>query len=354
MSSSVKKDLAKFCEQLPKVELHAHLNGSISKETIKTLISMKKYHLDDQDITEEMTSILNGEQKTLNDCFAIFRIVHNVVDNPEAVYFATKNVIKDFANDNVKYLELRSTPKSIGNMTKEMYMDAVLQAIHECNNDSELDIITIFLVSIDRRNGTSIAEQTVDLARKYFLKNQYVVGIDLSGDPRHGKPNHFAPALIRAKSLGLKTTVHLAEIKGNDSDIKILLDTKPDRIGHGTFLRPEDGGSREALDFVRHHKIPIELCLTSNVKAQTVPSYDVHHFKKWYDEKHPCIICTDDKGVFATSLSKEYYLAAIFFQFNKDALWELSENTIDYTFAPDNIKEVLKKKWQQSKLLLMD
>lgn len=342
-----------FCSKIPKVELHAHINGSLSDATMKELIRMKVAKGEcESEMTEKMTSIVDGKRRTLAECFDIFRVVHKIIDNEEAVYKATKDVIKDFANDGVKYLELRSTPKEVGSMTKDVYMTSVLKAINESNLDENLDILTNFLVSIDRRNGAVVAEETIDLAWKYKNNHNCVVGIDLSGDPRSGRSSDFTAALVRAKSLGLKTAVHLAESVEEKKETQDLLDIRPDRIGHGTCLLPEDGGYQDFVDVVVEQRIPLELCLTSNVKAETVKDYDVHHFKKWYDMGHPCIICTDDKGVFTTSLSKEYQIAAEAFQLDQKSLWNLSENAIDFIFSSDDVKEKLRTTWKRQKELL--
>ena len=339
-----------FCRRIPKVELHAHINGSLSKATVRKLIQMKaaKGELRDE-ISEQMTSIVDGSQKTLAECFDIFRVVHQIVDSAEAIYIATKDVISEFADDGVRYLELRSTPKEIGTMTKDAYMESVLAAIKECNSNENIGITTKFLVSIDRRNGTTVAEETVDLASKYQTMTGVVLGVDLSGDPLAGKSSDFTGTLIRAKSLGLKTAIHLAETRESHSETKALLDSMPDRIGHGTCLLVEDGGHQEHVDFVLKHRIPLELCLTSNVKGQTVKGYDVHHFSKWYEIGHPCIICTDDKGVFATTLSEEYNLAAETFQLDYKSLWNLSAASIDCIFDSENVKDKLKCMWKTEK-----
>lgn len=126
----------------------------------------------------------------------------------------------------------------------------------------------------------------------------------------------------------------------------LLLNLPPDRIGHGTFMHPEMGGSQNLVDKVVQKNIPLELCLTSNVKGQSVPCYSKHHFKYWYLMGHPSVICTDDKGVFATELSQEYKLAATTFGLSQEAVWKLSQQAIDYIFAPDTVKEQLKQKWR--------
>jgi len=143
--------------------------------------------------------------------------------------------------------------------------------------------------------------------------------------------------------------LHLSEIPNQKKETQVLLDLLPDRIGHGTFLNSSEGGSLDLVDFVRHHQIPLELCLTSNIKSQTVPSYDQHHFGFWYSIAHPSVICTDDKGVFATHLSQEYQLAAETFNLNQSQVWDLSYESIDYIFASDRTRSELRRKWNHLK-----
>lgn len=97
----------------------------------------------------------------------------------------TYDVIHEYAVDNVKYLELRSTPKEIPNtgLTRELYVSTMLQAIQDCKREN-LDIEVYLLLSIDRRNSVDIAQMTVDLAENFQKESGGIVlGIDFSGDP---------------------------------------------------------------------------------------------------------------------------------------------------------------------------
>ncbi|XP_059559568.1 adenosine deaminase-like protein isoform X2 [Myotis daubentonii] len=303
-----------FFSELPKVELHAHLNGSISCNTMKKLIAKKpglKIH-------DQMTMIDKGKKRTLEECFQMFQVIHQLTTSPEDILMVTKDVIKEFADDGVKYLELRSTPRR-DNAT-------------------------------DRRGGPSVAKETVKLAEEFFLSTKdIVIGLDLSGDPTAGQAEDFLEPLLEAKKAGLKLALHLSEIPNLKKETQVLLDLLPDRIGHGTFLNSSEGGSLDLVDFVRKHQIPLELCLTSNIKSRTVPSYDQHHFGFWYSISHPSVICTDDKGVFATHLSQEYQLAAENFNLTPSQVWDLSYESIDYIFASDSTRSELKRKWNHLK-----
>ncbi|GAA6224044.1 adenosine deaminase-like protein [Lates japonicus] len=332
-----------FYRQLPKVELHAHLNGSVSSQTIEKLIK-RKPHLN---IEHSMTAIGKGQRRTLDECFQVFKVIHQLVDTEEDILMVARDVIREFAADSVKYLELRSTPreeKSTG-LTKKKYIETVIRAIQLCKNEG-LDIDVRFLVAIDRRNGEKVAMETVELAEEFLMSSDgLVVGLDLSGDPTVGDGKSLLPALQRAKNCGLKLSLHLAEVPSQLEESDLLLNLPPDRIGHGTFLHPEVGGSQSLVDKVLKNNIPLELCLTSNIKGQTVPCYTEHHFKYWYQLGHPSVICTDDKGVFCTDLSQEYQLAASTFGLSREAIWKLSHQAIDCIFAPETVKQQLRQKW---------
>uniref|UniRef100_A0A8C6VQL6 N6-Methyl-AMP deaminase n=1 Tax=Naja naja TaxID=35670 RepID=A0A8C6VQL6_NAJNA len=199
----------RFFQRLPKVELHAHLNGSISAATMKKLMAQKP-HLQ---IAEGMVVIDKGTKRTLEECFQMFHFIHQMTSRPEDILMVTKDVVREFAADGVKYLELRSTPreeKSSG-MTKRTYVEAVLEGIKQCQEEG-LDIDVRFLVSVDRSKGAVVAKETVKLAGDFLLSTDGVVlGLDLSGNPKAGHGQDFLEPLLEAKKAGLKLTLHLSE-----------------------------------------------------------------------------------------------------------------------------------------------
>lgn len=223
----------------------------------------------------------------------MFQTIHQLTSSPEDILMVTKDVIKEFADDGVKYLELRSTPRreNATGMTKKTYVESILEGIKQSKQEN-LDIDVRYLIAVDRRGGPLVAKETVKLAEEFFLSTEGIVlGLDLSGDPTVGQAKDFMEPLLEAKKAGLKLALHLSEIPNQKKETQILLDLLPDRIGHGTFLNSGERGSLDLVDFVRQHRIPLELCLTSNVKSQTVPSYDQHHFGFWYSIAHPSVIC---------------------------------------------------------------
>ncbi|KAJ2989519.1 hypothetical protein HDV02_004961 [Globomyces sp. JEL0801] len=322
--------LREFCEKLPKVELHAHLNGSLSHAIILELIALKG----DNALLEEYEEFKKRELK--------------LAVTTDAVTLMTKRVIEEFYSDGCLYLELRSTPRASANMTKPDYINAMVLGVQQAS-ESCPQITVRLIVSIDRRNTLDESLDTLKCVEQVDHKG-LIVGIDLCGDPSKGT---FAETMIqpleKAKQMGLKgsslviysqiVTIHTAELPDNDGETTSIIELIPNRLGHATFLNPDH------CQFVADKQIPIEICVSSNVLGKTVASIEQHHFYEWYVKKHPLILCTDDVGVFESKLSNEYFIVAEAFNLDKHQLYELSKATIDNIFAEENIKSTLRTSW---------
>ncbi|XP_061345509.1 N6-mAMP deaminase [Gastrolobium bilobum] len=348
---------------MPKVELHAHLNGSIRDSTLLELAKA----LGDKGVIDfsQVEHVILKNDRSLTEVFKLFDLIHILTTDHTSVTRITKEVVEDFASENVVYLELRTTPKkndSLG-MSKRSYIEAVLKGLRavsnvdvafipcseesrtgshskpvllandKCNGNSRKKIFVRLLLSIDRRETTEAAMETVMLA----LEMRYlgVVGIDLSGNPAVGEWITYLPALKFAQEQGLYITLHCGEVP-NSKEIHDMLDFLPHRIGHACCFEEEHWRK------LKSSNIPVEICLTSNIRTLSVPSIDAHHFVDLYNTKHPLILCTDDSGVFSTSLSNEYKIAASSLGLGRKEMFDLSKNAVDFIFADSLVKEDLR------------
>lgn len=348
-----------WCRSLPKVELHAHLNGSIRSSTLLELAAglTKKGLID---LPGVQAIILKGD-RSLAECFELFDLIHLLTTDHKTITRITKEVIEDFAAENVIYLELRTTPKcnvSVG-MTKRSYVEAVLDGLKavetarvlfdpkyktQSSSNSENqqtkaeekrnkpNIYVKLLLSIDRRESTEAAIDTVQLAME--MQSFGVIGVDLSGNPRVGDWQTFLPALNLARKQGLPITLHCGEVP-NPAEVRGMLCFQPERIGHACCLEESEWTS------LMQSTIPVEVCLTSNVRTETVPAIRDHHFAALYQSRHPLIICTDDPGIFGTDISREYALAAVCFGLTKSDLQYLAKNAVKHIFANHDVKAEL-------------
>ncbi|XP_010538724.1 PREDICTED: adenosine deaminase-like protein isoform X2 [Tarenaya hassleriana] len=349
-----------WVNSMPKIELHAHLNGSVRDSTLLELARV----LGDKGVIlfSDVENVILKNDRTLTEVFKLFDLIHILTTDHKTVTRITKEVVEDFASENVVYLELRTTPKrneSIG-MSKRSYMEAVIEGLRSVSavdidfsaSDStpgrsvssrvprngrdetpRKKIYVRLLLSIDRRESTESAMETVKLALE--LRDAGIVGIDLSGNPCIGEWATFLPSLEFARDQGLHITLHCGEVP-NPKEIYAMLDFRPRRIGHACFLEGKD------WEKLKQYKIPVEICLTSNIVTKSISSIDIHHFADLYNTKHPLVLCTDDTGVFSTSLSNEYALAAHSFGLSKKEIFGLARNAIEFTFAEDEVKRELR------------
>jgi len=254
----------------------------------------------------------------------------------ETLGLVTNDVIDEFIlDDNVKVLELRSSLKPIPDLRS--YISVVENCI--ITKRKEHDSLISFLPSLNRSKSFLIAEETVKLAAEFGCP-----GLDLSDSPLKGDMKKLAPLLTYAKKFhGLKLALHCAEFDlPDDKDTEILLYNVPiDRIGHGTFI----GKNRDFVDHVLTEKIPIECCLTSNLVSQTCENFQSHHFKFWYEQNHPVSICTDDKGVFETTLNQEYQIVNESFGLDIPDLVEISKSSVEQSFFSVNDKKSVIKNY---------
>lgn len=333
------EQMSYYLKCLPKIELHAHLNGSISSSAIneiKTALSGENYKPIDKENNGPKD---DGRITSMEECFQIFDYIHGIISSKEALQLATKLVIRDFYDDNVVYLELRTTPKQINANNKQIsrrqYLEYVLETIEECK--SKYAIIVKLLVSIDRSQTPEIAEGIVEAA--ISMQSRYpdlVKGVDFSGNPRKGYFKDFLPALKIAKEHGLKLAIHCGEVE-NETEIDEMLNFGFQRCGHGVFLK------NHHIEKCRTQGIAIECCLSSNRRCGIISSIKDSHFKRLYNNNNMVVLCTDDCGVFDTSLTKEFIQAYTAFDLDRRDINLLSQHAINSSFASQEEKCQLRK-----------
>ncbi|GBF89210.1 hypothetical protein Rsub_01927 [Raphidocelis subcapitata] len=385
-----------FCRRLPKVELHAHLNGCIRPSTLRELAAGV---VD----AKELEGLEFKPHRDLPAVFKMFDVIRRVATSHEAAERIAFEGVEDFAADGCALLELRTTPKNLPErgMTKASYVAAVLRGVAAAEaalreraaaasdgcaaaaNGAEsgstsggggssgggggggggegaaaegaaaeeaaaeaaaaeeaaaAPMLVRLILSIDRREDAEAATETVALAERLRAQGAPIAGVDLCGDPSAGRWPSWAPALLRARASGLRVTLHAAEVPAAE-EFGAMLALGPDRLGHCCCLTEE----LEAR--LWESRIPVELCLSSNVATRSVPSLLEHHFRAFLGRRHPVALCTDDCGVFATTLSREYALAAAAFGLDEEALTDLAAAAAEHAFVSDAERAALRARF---------
>ena len=344
--------LAAFARALPKAELHAHLNGCVRGATLEELAREAGGAL----AAAEVRAALAGG-RDLRACFALFPLVHRFATRPAALARLVRESLADLAADGVVYAELRTTPKDRpeAGLSKRTYLEAVLRAMEEHNRSGRVGGAAgggahcegRLIVSVDRKEGADQALATVQLAAELAAETPLVVGVDLSGDPAVGEWSTWEPALQLARAKGLPVTLHFAELPGRAAEGRSMLAFAPERLGHA--VRVDPALERELLAT----RIPVEVCLTSNLKTQSVRALSEHVCERLLRASHPVALCTDDSGVFDTTLSAEFLLAADAFGLSRRALFEVSLCALEHAFLPEGeLKESLREHFSEAAVRL--
>lgn len=327
---------------MPKIELHAHLTGSISRQCLHRIWQTKKAagktELEDPLIVMP-EGVHNYDLKTFFPLFSSY--IYHLVNDVESLDYSTKSVVKDFARDGVVYLELRTTPRAMptAGLDKTGYVTAVLRAIAAAQQETP-SIHTRLILSIDRRNTLSEAHEVISLAKQF--QHQGVVAIDLCGDPIKGDVALFTPAIQEARAAGLKVTIHFAEAEASASETELstIMSWMPQRLGH--VIHVPEPVKRQIAE---RPGIGLELCLSCNVHAKMiVGSFEAHHFGEWWQVEGPVVVpCTDDVGVFGSPLSNEWTLIQQHFKLRREEILGLARKGIDVIFGGDDEKRRLRE-----------
>lgn len=194
---------------VPKVELHAHLHGSIRLSTLQELSSAKGFPLP------------TAGELNLERCFTLFGALHKIVSSVDILRRIAHEVLEDYMAENTIYLELRSTPRNLSDgTTAEKYVEVLVDLVEKHNIAHGDKMLVKLVLSIDRSSRFTDAVDITELAADYrFISNgtdypvRTIVGLDFSGNPHGGRFEDFSPLFDSAKERGLGLTVHTAETK---------------------------------------------------------------------------------------------------------------------------------------------
>jgi adenosine deaminase len=234
-------------------------------------------------LTSRENECIHNPRKLIGSYYSFFPLfssyIYSLCDSFASITYSTKSVLESFEADGVIYLELRTTPRNIptAEITKDLYVQTVLGCINEHNTRPEAQMVTKLILSIDRRMTANEADEIVDLAIRNM--DSGVVGLDLCGDPSKGDVSMFTAAFAKARSAGLRLTVHFAEAisSSTEKELQTILSWNPHRLGH--VIHVNDNIKQQIVQ--RH--IGVELCLSCNVHAKMITgSYSDHHFGWWH------------------------------------------------------------------------
>ncbi|KRW99942.1 hypothetical protein PPERSA_12618 [Pseudocohnilembus persalinus] len=310
--------------------MHAHLAGSVRRKTLQDLLEQKGLNLDYSCF----------EAKDMHETFQIFDLIYKGLTTLQDIKRVTKEMLEDFQQENTIYLEIRSTPKQTEFYNQDEYLTTIFEEIHNFDQQFSQNMIVRFILSIDRSKDVQEAWNRLNLYKK-FKKNEkyskYLVGLDWCGNPHKNHFSQFLPVFQQTKQENIPITIHTGEVQGVIDETQMILDFKPDRLGHFNLY------NKEQFEQVLKEKIPIEMCPTSNKYTLYLDSYKDHHFSDFYKQKHTMSFNTDDNCCFNTNITNEYEQMVNAFDLQKNDLYTILMNSVDMIFDKQH-QQVLREK----------
>ena len=321
---------------MPKTDLHVHLDGSLRITTLLDLARQQSVDLPTSNQATLKKILVPGMRcKSLEEYLKPFDIVLKVLQTEEALSRVAFELAEDSAKENVWYLEVRFSPVLHTNkgLKETLIIDAVLDGLKRA--EKKYDIKTGVIVCGMRNISPETSMMIAELAIAY--KSRGVVGFDLAGKEESYPAKHHREAFYRILNNNVNCTAHAGEAYGPDSIHQAIHYCGAHRIGHGTRLI-EDG---DLLNYVNDHRIPLEICLTSNVQTKAVASFEKHPLKFYYDFGLRLTINTDNRLISNTTVTKELALAARYAQLNMNDIKNLIIGGFKSTFLPMREKAIM-------------
>ena len=323
-----------FFEKLPKTDLHVHLDGSLRLETIWDLAKKDNIDLGAGSLEELRELISPGKtHASLNDYLKGFETTLKVLQTRENLFRAAYELAEDCAKENVGYFEVRFSP--ILHTQKGLSTPVILESVIEGLKAGQRDfgVMSGVIVCGIRNISPEVSLRMAELAVAF--KNRGVVGFDLAGAENNYPARDHLEAFSLILSNNVNVTIHAGEAYGPDSIHQALHYCGAHRIGHGVRLR-EDG---DLLNYVNDHRIPLELCPSSNVQTGAVKNIKEHPLKFYLDLSLRVTLNTDNRLITNTTMTDEYWQAYKTFNLSPQNILDLIINGVKSSFMPYEFKK---------------
>ena len=335
-------------KDLPKIDLHLHLDGAVRTTTIIDLAREQDKLLPSLDPARLNRYVrVSPSCSSLSEFLSTFEVFSDLLKSPEAIERITREAWEDLAKDNVIYAEVRFAP--VLNISELSDSRPRIKAVIEAAvrglkaGKKKTGVEGALILCCYRGFDPEYARQTVELALEVNQENERrneappICGIDLAGDESRYGCREFKEAFALASENGLPATVHAGEAAGAESIRDALEILKARRIGHGIRLL-EDG---ELLKYMKTQEVPLEICLTSNLQTGVALSLKDHPFREFIDRGLVVTINTDDPSISGITLSGEWELARKIYELKNDEIKKILLNSALAAFTSLQVREKL-------------
>lgn len=327
-------------ERLPKVELHLHLEGAIPLEALWELL--QKYG---GDPTVPTQSDLKRKfvYRDFRHFIETWTWMNGLLRQYEDFTFAAEAVARDLERQNIRYAEVFYSPADFlpAGLQPERLTDAIRDGLKRVPG-----VEVALVCDLVRNYGPEQGARMLACANE--VRGLGVIGVGIGGAEDRFPPEAFAPVFRRAREMGFRTSAHAGEAAGPESVWGAIRALEVDRIGHGARAVEDPA----LVDYLAARKIPLELCVLSNVRTCVVPEVARHPARAYFQRGIPLSINTDDPTLFGNSLAEEYAVLCRELGFSQEDILLLIEQGIETSWLPDPRKGELLAQYRREFAIL--
>ncbi len=318
-----------WSSQLPKIELHVHLEGAIPHGALFDLI--QKYG-GDPSLPDVTALARRFEYTNFSEFIEAWAWKNRFLREYEDFSHIAELTARSMADQNIRYAEMFFSPSLF--VRKGLGIQELARAVRK--GLSRVPEIEISLVAdLVRDYGPESEMMTLKALNE--VKGEGVIGIGLGGSEHEFPPGPFKAVYEEARLMGFHASAHAGEAAGPESVWSVLRDLRVERVGHGTSVQKD----RDLLDHFREHRIPIELCPVSNVRTGAVGSLAEHPIREYFEHGLVISVNTDDPTMFGTTLDAEYELLERECGFARREICGLILHAIESSWLPEDRKILL-------------
>jgi adenosine deaminase len=290
-------------EKLPKTDLHVHLDGSLRLDTVLDLARTQGVKLPTEDREGLFRLLYAGDVcNSLDDYLKAFDITLSVMQTEDSLERSAYELAEDAWNEGVRYIEVRYAPilHTQTGLSLTQVVEAVLRGLRMAKRSLGIryGVILCGIRSMSAETSMRMAELAI------AFKHRGVVAFDLAGSEVNNPAAEHRRAFQLILDNNINCTAHAGEAFGPDSIAQAIHKCGAHRIGHGTRLRE----SGDLLNYVNDHRIPLEVCPSSNIQTKAADSWEAHPVDFYVDYGLRVTINTDNRLMTDTTVSKELYL----------------------------------------------
>ncbi len=326
--------LHEFIRDMPKVELHVHLEGSIRPPTLLRLAERNGVALpaDSLDGLREFYGFVDFDHFV-----QVYHTISRCLQKAEDFSLIAREFGAEMARQKIRYAEVTFTPR-LNTDNTGLSFDEILAGLNEGRARAQAEHGVEYRWVLDIvRDFPESRHQVAEWAVRAMDRG--VVGLGLGGSEVGFPPEWFADVYAVAREAGLHSVPHAGELAGPESVWGAIRALGAERIHHGVRSIEDPG----LVDYLRRRQIPLDVCPTSNLCLGVYPSYEEHPIRWLWDQGVYVTLNSDDPPMFNTDLVREYQALADHLAFTPSELEQLSTNAVRASFLPDSEKAALEQ-----------